>query len=82
MPSSTSEYLVRTATSLQNRANDIRQQQIQQQAITEKLFLNTSRTKRGDVLASQELEAVWEQIETPQTMREVLREQQFQAIIE
>jgi hypothetical protein len=31
MPSSTKEYLVRTATLLQNRANDIRQQQLQQQ---------------------------------------------------
>jgi ASC-1-like (ASCH) protein len=41
-----------------------------------------SRTKRGDVLDSQELEAVWEKIETLQTMREALREQQFQAIIE
>jgi hypothetical protein len=44
--------------------------------------LENSRTKRGDVLDSQELEAVWEKIETLQTMREALREQQFQAIIE
>jgi hypothetical protein len=36
MPSATKEYLVRTATLLQNRANDIRQQQLQQHAITEK----------------------------------------------
>jgi hypothetical protein len=82
MPSSTKEYLVRTATLLQNRANDIRQQQLQQQAITEKIILENSRTKGGDVLESQELIAVWEQIETLQTMREALREQQFKSIIE
>jgi hypothetical protein len=44
MPSSTTkDYIVRKATSLQNRANDIRQQQqqqqLQQQAITETIFL-------------------------------------------
>ena len=38
MPSSTKDYIVRKATSLQNRANDIRQQQLQQQAITEIFF--------------------------------------------
>jgi hypothetical protein len=38
MPSSTKDYIVRKATSLQNRANDIRQQQLQQQAITETIF--------------------------------------------
>jgi hypothetical protein len=47
MPRSTKDYLVRKATSLQNRANDIRKQQIQQQAITETIFLENSRTKRG-----------------------------------
>jgi hypothetical protein len=80
MPSSTKEYLVRTATLLQNRANDIRQQQLQQQ--DRKIILETSRTKRGDVLDSQELVAVWEQIETLQTMKEALREQQLQAILD
>ena len=55
MPSSTKEYLMRTATLLQNRAIDIQQQQLQQQAITEKIILGNSRTKRGDVLDSQEL---------------------------
>jgi hypothetical protein len=49
MPSSTKEYLVRTATLLQNRANDIRQQPLQQQAITEKITLETRRTKRGEM---------------------------------
>jgi hypothetical protein len=38
MPSSTKDYIVRKATSLQNRANEIRQQQLQQQAITKTIF--------------------------------------------
>jgi hypothetical protein len=58
MPSSTKDYIVRKATSLQNRAKDIRQQQLQQQAITETIFLENSRTKRGDVSDIKELEAV------------------------
>ena len=82
MPSSTKDYIVQKATSLQNRANDIRQQQLQQQAITETIFLENSRTKRGDVSDLQELEAVLEHMETLQTMRESLKEQQFQAILE
>jgi hypothetical protein len=41
MPSSTKDYIVQKATSLQNRANDIRQQQLQQQAITETIFCKT-----------------------------------------
>ena len=73
---------MRKATSLQNRANDIRQQQLQQQAITETIFLENSRTKRGDVSDLQELEAVLEHMEMLQTMSESLREQQFQAILE
>jgi hypothetical protein len=75
MPCSTKEHLVRTATLLQIRANDIRQQQLQQQAITEKIILQNSSTKRGDVLDLKEQEAVFEQIETLQTMSESLREQ-------
>jgi hypothetical protein len=83
MPSSTKDYIVRKATSLQNRANDIRQQQLQQQAITETIFLENSRTKRGDVLDLQELESVLEHMEMLQTMRsDSLREQQFQSILE
>jgi hypothetical protein len=58
MPSSTKDEIVRKATSLQNRANDIRQQQLQQQVITEKIILENSRNKRGNVLDLQELEAV------------------------
>jgi hypothetical protein len=81
MPSSTKDYIVRKATSLQNRANDIRQQQQQQQQQQLQQQEN-SRTKRGDVLDLQELEAVLERMETLQTMRESLREQQFQAILE
>jgi hypothetical protein len=51
MPSSTKDYIiVRKATSLQNRANDIRQQQLQQQAITETIFLENSRAKRGMII--------------------------------
>jgi hypothetical protein len=73
---------VRKATSLQNRENDIRQQQIQQQAITETNFLENSRTKRGDMLDLQELEAVSAHMEMLQAMSESLREQQFQAILE
>jgi ubiquinone biosynthesis protein Coq4 len=73
---------VRKATSLQNRAKDIRQQQLQQQAITETFFLENSRTKRGDVSDLQELEAVREHMEMLQTMSDSLREQQFQAILE
>jgi hypothetical protein len=40
MPSSTKDYIVRKATSLQNRANNIQQQQqqLQQHAITETFF--------------------------------------------
>jgi hypothetical protein len=82
MPSSTKDYIVRKATSLQNRANDIRQQQLQQQTITETIFLENSRTKRGDVSDLQELEAVLEHMEMLQTMSDSLREQQFQAILE
>jgi hypothetical protein len=78
MPSSTKDNIVRKATSLQNRANDIRQQQLQQQAITETIFLENSRTERGDVLDLQELEAVLEHMEMLQSMSE----QQFQAILE
>jgi hypothetical protein len=44
--------------------------------------LENSRSKRGDVLDLQELEAVLEHMETLQTMRESLREQQFQIILE
>jgi hypothetical protein len=73
---------VRKATSLQNRANDIRQQQLQQQAITETIVLKNSRTKRGDVSDLQELEAVLEHMEMLQSMSDSLREQQFQAILE
>jgi hypothetical protein len=82
MPSSTKDYIVRKAISLQNRANDIRQQQLQQQAITETFFFKNSRTKRGDVSDLQELEAVLEHMEMLQTMSDSLREQQFQAILE
>jgi hypothetical protein len=82
MPNSTKDFIVRKATSLQNRAYDIRQQQLQQQAITETIFLENSRTKRGDVLDLQELEAVLEHMEMLQAMSESLREQQFQAILE
>jgi biotin-(acetyl-CoA carboxylase) ligase len=67
VPSSTNDYIVRKAISLQNRAKDIRQQQLQQQAITEteKIMLENSRTKRGDMLDLQEeLEAVLEHMET------------------
>jgi hypothetical protein len=81
MPSSTKDYIVRKATSLQNRANDIRQQQLQQQAITETI-LSTSRTIRGDVSDLQELEAVLEHMEMLQTMSDSLREQPFQTILE
>jgi hypothetical protein len=55
MPSSTKDHIVRKATSLQNRANDIRQQQLQQQAIIETIILENIRTKRGDVLDLQSL---------------------------
>jgi hypothetical protein len=82
MPSLTKDYIVRKATSLQNRANDIRQQQLQQQAIRETIVLENSSTKRGDVLDLQELEAVLEHMEMLQTMGESLLEQQFQAILE
>jgi hypothetical protein len=44
--------------------------------------LENSRTKRGDVLDLQELEAVLEHMEMLQVMSESLREQQFQAILE
>jgi hypothetical protein len=44
--------------------------------------LENSRTKRGDVLDLQELEAVLEHMQSLQTMRESLREQQHQAILE
>jgi proline dehydrogenase len=44
--------------------------------------LENSRTKRGDVLNLQELEAVLEHMEMLQAMSESLREQQFQAILE
>jgi hypothetical protein len=74
MPSSTKDYIVRKATSLQNRANDIRQQQLQQQAITETIFLENGRTKRGDVSDLQELEAVLEHMEMLQSMSDSLRE--------
>jgi hypothetical protein len=73
MPSSTKDYIVRKATSLQNRVNDIRQQQLQQQAITETFFEN-SRTERGDVSDLQELEAVLEHMEILQIMSDSLRE--------
>jgi hypothetical protein len=81
MPSSTKDYIVRKATSLQNRANDIRQQQLQQQAITETIVFENSRTKRGDVSDLQELEAVLEHMEMLQIMSDSLREQQFQTIL-
>jgi hypothetical protein len=69
---------VRKATSLQNRANDIRQQH-QQQAFSHR----NRNTKRGDVLDLQELEAVLlEHMEMLQAISEPLREQQFQAILE
>jgi hypothetical protein len=44
--------------------------------------LENSRTKWGDVLNLQELEAALEHMETLQTMRESFREQQFQANLE
>jgi hypothetical protein len=44
MPNSTKDYIVRKATSLQNRAYGIRQQQqLQQQAITETIVLEKGR---------------------------------------
>jgi hypothetical protein len=75
----TTTHIVRKATSLQNRANDIRQQQLQQQAITETIVLENSRTKRGDVSDLQELEVVLECFNASmlQTMRV-----RFQAILE
>jgi hypothetical protein len=60
---------VRKATSLQNRAYDIRQQQqLQQQAITETIVLENSRAKRGDVLDLQELESVLVHMEMLQAL--------------
>ena len=72
MSISTKEYIARKATSLQNRANDIRQQHLQHQAITEKIISEHERTKRGDVLDLQELEAVLEHMETLQTRSEYI----------
>jgi hypothetical protein len=69
MPSSTKDYIVRKATSLQNRANDIRKQQLQQQVFTETFFWKMC-WKRGDVLDLQELEAVLEQMEMLQAIYE------------
>jgi hypothetical protein len=71
---------VRKATSLQNKGNNIRQQQLQQQAITETIYFGNSHTKRGDVLDFQELEAVLEHMEMLQTMCESIRDK-FQAIL-
>jgi hypothetical protein len=82
MPSPTKDYIVRKATSLQN--NDKRHSTTTTPATGNhrKIILENSRTKRGDVLDLQELEAVLEHMKTLQTMRESLREQQFQAILE